>query len=68
MSFNKYHDYQYLFLDKKKKKREKNHIMLNFPVRCTSYRLVHIYKRSGGGGSFFFFFLSQIYTYFFLRH
>ena len=33
MSFNKYHDYQFLFLEKKNK-REKYHIMLNFPVRC----------------------------------
>ena len=36
--FNNYHNYKFSYLDKKKKK---NHIMLNFLVRCTDYRLVH---------------------------
>ena len=33
MSFNKYHDHQFLYLDKKNKKKKKNYIMLNFPER-----------------------------------
>ena len=37
MFFNKYHDYQFLYLDKKIKERKKNQIMLNFPVQ---HRLV----------------------------
>jgi hypothetical protein len=45
MSFNKYHDYQFLFLDKKKREK-KNHIMLNFPMLCTGYRLVKIVMES----------------------
>ena len=39
MPFKNYHNYQFLFLDKKKKEK-KNHIMLNFLVCCTGYRLV----------------------------
>ena len=40
MLINNHYNHQILYLEKEKKEKKKNHIILNFLIYCTGYRLV----------------------------